>query len=95
MWILGIIAASLAVTLLVMLIKGGIALVGEVVIIVGKAVFQAIGLVLSGVIWALAGIAVGTILVVKFIYRKLTTKKTDVSDDADFDWKRDAHIRDE
>lgn len=95
MWILGMIAASLAVTLLVMLLKGGIALVGEVIIIVGKAVFQAVGLVLSGVIWALAGIAVGVILAVKFIYRKITTRPTDVSDDADFDWMRDAKIRDE
>lgn len=95
MWILGIIAASLATTLLVLLIKGGIALVGEIVIIVGKAVIQAVGLVLTGVMWALAGITVGAILAVKFIYRKITTKKTDVSDDANFDWMRDARIRDE
>ena len=95
MWILGIIAASLATTLLIMLIKGGIALVGEVVILVGKAVIQAVGLVVTGVmvaaIWTLGALVKFGI----YLYQKVTTKKTDVSDDANFDWMRDARMRDE
>lgn len=95
MWILGIIAASLATTLLVLLIKGGMRLVFSVLGVICDALIQAAVLVFSGVMWALAGITVGAILAVKFIYRKITTKKTDVSDDANFDWMRDARIRDE
>ncbi|WP_193073092.1 MULTISPECIES: hypothetical protein [Brevibacterium] len=95
MWILGIIAASLATTLLVLLIKGGMRLVLAVLGVICDALLQAVVLVFSGVMWALAGITVGVVLTVKFLYRKITTKKTDVSDDANFDWMRDAKLRDE
>ena len=71
MWIVGIIAASLATTLLILLLKGGIKLVGAVVGAVLSAVIEAIGLVISGVIWAVAGIAVVVILAAKFLYRKI------------------------
>lgn len=95
MWILGIIAASLATTLLVLLIKGGLHLVFAVLGAVTHAIIEAVGLVLQGAIWAVAWTAVQIILFTKFIYRKITTKKTDVSDDANFDWMRDAQLRDE
>lgn len=95
MWILGIIAASLATTLLVLLIKGGMRLVLAVLGVICDALLQAVVLVFSGVMWALAGITVGVVLTVKFLYRKITTKKTNVSDDANFDWMRDAKLRDE
>ena len=94
MWILGIIAASLATTLLALLIKGGIRLVGAVLTIT-SAIIDAVFLVLQGAIWAVAWTAVQIILFTKFIYRKITTKKTNVSDDANFDWMRDAKLRDD
>lgn len=95
MWILGIIAASLAMTLLIMLIKGGITLVGEILILVGKAVIQAVGLALTGVMVAVIWTFGALVKFGIYLYQKVTTKKTDVSDDATFDWMRDARIRDE
>lgn len=95
MWILGIIAASLATTLLALLIKGGIRLVGAVLTTITSAIIDAVFLVLQGAIWAVAWTAVQIILFTKFIYRKITTKKTNVSDDANFDWMRDAKLRDD
>lgn len=95
MWILGIIAASLATTLLIMFLKGGIRLVFTVLGAVTNAIIEAVGLILQGVIWAVAWTVVQIILFAKFLYRKVTTKKTDVSDDANFDWMRDARMRDE
>lgn len=95
MWIVGIIAASLATTLLILLLKGGIKLVGAVVGAVLSAVIQAIGLVISGVIWAVAGIAVGVILAAKFLYRKITTRRTDVDGNDTYDWMKAAQVHDE
>lgn len=95
MWILGIIAASLATTLLALLIKGGIRLVGAVFTTITSAIIDAVFLVLQGAIWAVAWTVVQIVLFAKFIYRKITTKKTDVSDDANFDWMRDAKLRDD
>ena len=95
MWILGIIAASLATTLLALLIKGGIRLVGAVLTTITSAIIDAVFLVLQGAIWAVAWTAVQIILFTKFIYRKITTKKTNVSDDANFDWMRAAQRRDD
>lgn len=95
MWILGIIALSLATTLLIMFLKGGLRLIFAVLGVVTSAIIEAVGLVLQGLIWVVAWTVVQIILFAKFLYRKITTKKTDVSDDANFDWMRDARMRDE
>lgn len=95
MWILGIIAASLATTLLVLFIKGGIRLVGAIISAVLVALIEAVGMVLSGAIIALGWMLSKAIILTKFMYRKITTKPTDVDDDANFDWMRDAQLRDE
>lgn len=92
MWILGLILAGVVTSLIVMLIKGGLKLVFGVLGVITHAIIEAIGLVLSGVICALAGIAVGVILAVKFLYRKITTKPTDVDDFTTWKWMEDAEL---
>ena len=92
MWILGLVLAGVAGSLLVMLIKGGLKLVFGVLGIITEAVIEALGLVLSGVIWALAGITVGVIIAVKFLYKKITTKPTDVDDFTRWQWMKDAEL---
>lgn len=95
MWILGIIAASLAITLLGLFIKGGIRLVGAIVGAVLVSIIEAVGMILSGAVIVLGWVVSKAIIAIKLLYRKITTKKTDVSDDANFDWLRDAQLRDE
>ncbi len=92
MWILGLVLVGVAGSLLVMLIKGGLKLVFSVFGIITDAVIEALGLVLSGVIWALAGITIGVILAVKFLYKKITTKPTDVDDFTTWQWMKDAEL---
>ena len=92
MWILGLILAGVAASLIIMLIKGGLKLVFGVLGVICDAIISAAGLVLSGVIWALAGIAVGVILTVKFLYKKITTKPTDVDDFTTWKWMEDAEL---
>lgn len=95
MWVLGIIAASLATTLLVLLLKGGIHLVGAVIGTTISAIIQALGLLISGVILAVGWVVAKCIIGCKLLYRKITTSPTDVDDDANFDWMKSAHLRDE
>lgn len=95
MWILVGIATSLALTILALFIKGGIRLVAAVATVVSIAVIEAAGLVLSGVIIAIIFAFATLVKFGIFLYQKITTKPTDVDDDANFDWMRDAHIRDE
>lgn len=92
MWILGLILAGVVTSLIVMLIKGGLQLVFGVLGVITHAIIEAIGLVLSGMIWALAGIAVGVILAVKFLYKKITTKPTDVDEFTTWKWMEDAEL---
>lgn len=92
MWIVGIIAASLATTLLILLIKGGIKLVGAVLGAVITAVFEAIGLLLSGVLVAVIWTGAALVKMSIFIYQKITTRRTDVDEDDTYDWMKAAQL---
>ena len=95
MWIFGMIAASLALTLLILLIKGGIKLVGGVVGAVITAVFEAIGLLLSGILVAVIWTGAALVKLSIFTYQKITTRATDVDDDDTYDWMKSAQLNDE
>lgn len=92
MWVLGVIVAAVATSLILMFIKGGMRLVSAVVGAVVDAVVSAVGLVLSGVILVLGWVLVKLILLTKFVYKKLTTKPTDVDEFTTWKWMKDAEL---
>ena len=95
MWILGIIAASIATALLIMLLKGGMRLVFKVVGTVVSSIFWAIvyvaGAALSGALWLLGeAVKLG-----KSLHAKLTTRETDVDEFTKYSWMKDSELRDD
>ncbi|RAA22200.1 hypothetical protein DN546_32175 [Burkholderia multivorans] len=95
MWILGIIAASIATALLIMLLKGGIRLVGAVVSTVLRSVIDAFFLALSGVTFAVIWLFSTLVKIILMGYRKFTTRETDVDEFTTYSWMKDSELRDE
>ncbi|PAK92574.1 hypothetical protein B8X04_17060 [Brevibacterium casei] len=95
MWILGIIAASIATALLIMLLKGGMRLVFKVVGTVVSSIFWAIvyvaGAVLSGALWLVGQV----VKLGKALHVKLTTQETDVDEFTTYSWMKDSELRDQ